>query len=117
MKVITQSFIPPLIVQHFDRLLLSRPAPSLSESKEYLWRVYLYIKKKLLKPNSTRKRRKEVPDLEKEFLELYGQIEEKEKELKKQDKDPSKRLFYHIVVFDITHSAVFSRLKFRSWRL
>lgn len=104
--------IPPQILQFYDSCLLSRPMAKLRDDSETLWDIYLYIKRKLLKENSKRLRKKEIPKLEKEFLELYEQIKKKEEKIGKEKMD--KRLFYYLNIADQRGGEIFSRLKLKS---
>lgn len=109
--IINTTILPPLILQVYDSNILSNPCPRLRDGKEDLWRVYSYIKRKLLKPHSLRLRKKQVPQLEQEFLDLYEQVKKKEEEIGREKLN--ERFFYYITVPNRLHEKIFIRFKYR----
>lgn len=114
MKVTTTCSIPPPILQCFNACLLSTPAPLLRESSKDLWRVYQYIVNKLQKKCKNLPKKKALfEQLQREFLELYERIKEKEKDLKTDTKHPTQRYFYHFSSPNRNDEKVFRGLMFR----
>jgi hypothetical protein len=114
------SILPPPILQHFSRILLSAPSPKFCDDNETLMKIYRYIERNLLKNASyCENRMKKVKQLQIEFLEIYGRIKEKEKDIKadseKKAKAKTQRPFYYINCSDRCLDRIFSRLKYRSY--
>ncbi len=115
---ITNTSIPPEIIQHFNSILLSMPMPKMCDDCDTLWQIYQYIKICLQKktsdnPNSDAKFLK----LEREFLEKYEQAYQKEKKWKEQNKMENRTPFSYITISNPRNRAVFEGLRFKRRRI
>jgi hypothetical protein len=106
----TITSLPPQITQHFDRNLLNYPCV-LGDGSHTLWRIYQYIlkklKKKLKHPNSISK----FCEMEKQFLEIYAQIEKKE--LEEEAKNSIKKMFYRFPETKRNRPTLFGRIRYK----
>ena len=92
--------------------MLTFPA-LLGDNCERLWKIYLYIMKKLHKKcyhdvNTIIRCNK----LESEFLELYERAKAKEKVVKEEKRNKTQEPFYYIRCASRRNQRVFERLKF-----
>jgi hypothetical protein len=92
----TTTVIPADILQYFNPLLLSAPAPNLKESSRTLWDIYLYAKHLMKKAHKYPQWGRKLKKLEKTFLEIYERALVKEKELKESNEHPTQQPFYYI---------------------
>lgn len=87
--------ICPSICQQFDSLLLSYPYSKCKDSSEDLWRIYQYLKKRTdWKVRNLPEKKKKCENILREFLEIYEQIQKKEKELEGKTEHHTQRPFY-----------------------
>lgn len=98
--------MPPMIMQSFDRQLLSRPC-KLNDNGSNLDRVYQYIKRKIDKKPIGNK----VYELEEEFLEIYERIKAKEKDIEGKTGYKVQRPFYRFEKSNRKGQDVFERLR------
>lgn len=114
MKVVTSYVIPPRILQYFNSALLSMPTVLLRDSSKDLWAIYQYTVKKLIKKVNNLPQKKAICEqLEKEFLELYELIKEKEEELKTKTEHRTQRPFYRFNGSSRNGERIFRRLTFK----
>ncbi len=114
-KTITS--LPPLIQEHFSADLLSIPV-KLRDSTETLWKMYVYIKTKLMhKANYNPFWKAKCERLEKEFLELYEQAKAKEKDIKAKTGNEAKEPFYYIGITDRRHENIFKGLRYSYYKV
>jgi hypothetical protein len=110
--MITTTSPPPMITQHFSSSLLSIPIPG--DNLERLWRIYSYIKKKLIhKSFHDTIWKQECNQLEQEFLELYERTQIKEKDTKTKTKNKTKEPFYRFKITNRSHENIFDGLRYK----
>ncbi len=106
-------FLPPLIMQSFNSTLLSTPFPG--DNLQRLWRIYLYINKKLMqKSHHDPIWKKKCEQLEKEFLELYERTKTKEENIETKTKNKTKEPFYFIEIPNRSHQNIFEGLRYKN---
>lgn len=105
---------PPLILQKFSANLLSAPGPTLRDTTEDLWRIYLYLQKRVeKKTKNLPKKRQYSHELIKEFISLYEQAKAKEKKLKGNTSHHTQRFFYFIKSLSPKDESLYRRLRHR----
>lgn len=115
MKITT---LPPEVRQHFDALLLSTPLPEFRDNLKLIWRMYLFIKQKLMKKaNYNENTKKRAERLEQEFLELYERAKTKEEKLGEKAENEAKGLFYHINLPNRGFENIFWGLRKASYKI
>jgi len=106
----TITSLPPEISQMFDTNLLSNPS-ILEDGSHTLWRIYQYIlrklRRKLKHPNAILK----FDKMEKQFLEIYAQIEKKE--LEAEAKNSVKKMFYRFPENNRNRPTLFGRIRYK----
>jgi hypothetical protein len=116
--MITTTTFPPKLSMNFDSNLLSRPTPKFRDDSETILRMFLWLMKKMEKkcqnPNS---RHDKFYQIQEEFLELYGRIEKKEKELETASEDFKKRSFYYFPSVNRNLRNVYEGLRKGSWNI
>lgn len=114
-NIITSTFIPPEISQSFNSKLLSLPIPKFCDDSETLWKIYIFISKKLAKKCNNHPRRIEKYKLlEEEFLKLYERAKAKETELEKKTGQKNKGPFYYIILPHQNDAKILRRFEYRS---
>jgi hypothetical protein len=115
MTIKTTCVIPPPIIEYFSHALLSMPA-KLCDDSESLWRIYTYIKIKLMhKANYRPEWKAKCERLEQEFLKLYERAKTKEKNIKAETGYKTKEPFYRIDVSNRSNQNVFEGLRYKSY--
>ena len=109
--ITTITNIPPLILQYYDRKLLSYPG-KLSDDSSKLDHVYQYIKYKIDKKPVGNK----VYQLEQEYLELYERIKAKEKDIEGKTEYHTQRPFYYFGRSNRKGQDIFKRLRYKKRR-
>lgn len=110
--------IPPEVIQLYRRALLEAPLPQFRDTSKDLWRVYIWIVRKLIKKASYNPiRLKKCLELEQEFLDLYEQTKIKEKERQEQKEHHTQEPFYSFKETGRNYRKLFSRLKLKSYNL
>ena len=101
----------------FDANLLSKPSIKFGHDSKYLFTIFEFIEKKLFKKciNNTI-RLKRYNDLKKQFLELYEQIQTKEKELEGKTEHITQGSLYFIPSLDKKSEELFGRFIWQSRR-
>lgn len=95
-EIKTIGVFPAKIVQNFNPLLLAFPKPKFRDDAETLWKVWEYIEDKLWKKlDKCSGKKAKCEKLKKEFMKLYEQAKNKEKELEAKKKHPTQMPFYY----------------------
>jgi hypothetical protein len=110
----TVKSIPPQILQYFSSTLLSSPYSKFRDWSEDIWKVYLYVKEKLIpKCKNNPIRLKKTLELEKQFLELYERAKVKEKANEGKNQAKTEQFGYSFREFDRYNQRIFGRLRFK----
>ena len=75
MTIETKTTLCPMLMQRFDRMLLSRPSVKFCDDCETLQKCYERILKRMNKANAGSRN---IQKLKQEFEELYGRTKTKE---------------------------------------
>lgn len=109
----TISCLPPEIKQIFNGSILSIPCPKLRQHGDDLLRFFKKIKTKLEKRTlRLKERNNRFQAYEKEFLELYGRIKTKEKELEEKTNHCTQVFGYRFPDIDRKGQEIFGRFEF-----
>ena len=109
----TTTFLHPEIMQKFNPFLLSCPTPKLRDFSENLMEFYRKLKKLEKRTKNNIKRHERFLNYENEFLKLYEQITEKEKELEEEARHITKGFGYRFPSIARKGEEVFGRFMFR----
>lgn len=110
------SIFGPDINHHFNKNLLSVPTPKCCDDSETLWKIYTYIKLKLIPRAKNERQLSKVLDIEKLFLELYERIQKEEEKLKAETGTANKGPFYYFNHPVGHRRRIYDRLKKASYK-
>lgn len=108
-KIISTISLPPEIIQSFNKKLLSFPHPHFKDDEKDIFKILLYVHKKLWhKLDKCPSKKKECEKLIKEIRFYYEQIK-KEKNKKTTSENLTERPFYHLECTKRSHTEILQR--------
>lgn len=114
MKITNISHEPPSMMQHFDSLLLSHPAPKFRDSSDNFRNIFKWIARKHSKKAVKNKISNEkYIKFEMEYLELYGRIKKKEEEREAEKNHFTQGFGYCIRSTDKKNESIYRRLRYK----
>lgn len=116
MGMITKTLkcLPPQIVQRFSEILLCTPC-KLHHDESDLWKIWIYIEKKLWhKLEKTPSRKLECEQLKNQFLDTYERIKTKKENGQAKEKNKTEECLYWINCSSRRNDEIFTRLRYRT---
>jgi hypothetical protein len=113
--IITIENLPPQLIQNFSFGLSNTPIPKFNQDEEDIWKIWLYIEKKLWnKLKKTPVRKRQCEELKQKLLKTYERIKTKKKNGETKDKNKTEEPFYRLECSSRSNQEILFRLRQRS---